>query len=198
VLAELGAHGGRAAALQADLMSPVACRQLVDEARQRLGGLDVLVNNAALFLPGDLAATTLEVWERQMALNLRAPWLLAQAFVAGLAPGAEGKIVNVGDARARRPGRGHLAYRVTKAALAHLTELLALELAPRVTVNAVAPGALLPHSGEEETAFRQRVEPGVPLRRIGGPEPVAHAVLFLLREDFATGVILPVDGGEFL
>jgi glucose 1-dehydrogenase len=194
----LEARGCRCVRLRADLTSPEACRSVVGEARDRLDGLDILINNAGIFLPGELADTSVEAWDRQMALNLRAPFLLAQAFVATLPSEVEGNIVNIADARVRRPGTGHLAYRVSKAALVHLTELLALELAPRVTVNAVAPGAMLPPPGEDETAFRRRIGKAVPLGRPGGAEPVARAVLFLLREGFATGVTLPVDGGEFL
>jgi glucose 1-dehydrogenase len=118
--------------------------------------------------------------------------------VAGLGPADRGKIVNVTDARVRRPGPGHLAYRVAKAGLAHLTELLAVELAPAVTVNAVAPGAILAPPGEGEAAFTERVARVVPLQRAGGAASVAAAVLYLLREDFLTGVVLPVDGGEYL
>jgi NAD(P)-dependent dehydrogenase (short-subunit alcohol dehydrogenase family) len=184
--------------LRADLAEARTCTTLVDAAREALGDLDVLVNGAALFLPGDLETTTLGDWERQLALNLRAPFLLSQAFARSLPAPRQGKIVNIADARARRPGRGHLAYRLSKVALVHLTELLALELAPRITVNAVAPGAMLPPPGEGSAAFARRVATAVPLGHAGGAEPVADAVLYLLREDFATGVVLRVDGGEYL
>ncbi|HEV8628777.1 MAG TPA: SDR family oxidoreductase [Thermoanaerobaculia bacterium] len=196
--AEINARGGRAVPLRYDLSVPEVCAALIAAARQQLGGLDILVNNAALFLPGELATTTVEAWDAQLALNLRAPFLLAQAFAGGLPREARAKIVNVTDARVRRPARGHLAYRVSKAALIHLTELLALELAPRVTVNAVAPGAMLPPPGEGDGELGRRVAAGVPLGRAGGAAPLVAAVLFLLREDFATGVVLPVDGGEYL
>ena len=198
VLATVTRCGVRAAALQADLARPDECARVVGAAREALGGLDVLVNSAAIFLPGDLRTTSLEEWDRQLALDLRAPFLLAQAFAAGVPAGARGSVVNVTDARVRRPAPGHLAYRVAKAGLAHLTELLALELAPGITVNAVAPGAMLAPPGEATEAFELRVASAVPLRRAGGAEPVADAVLFLLRQDFVTGATLPVDGGEFL
>jgi glucose 1-dehydrogenase len=197
VAAEIEGCGRRAVTIAADLSDAAACARLVQEARRRLGGLDVLVNSAALFLAGDLATTSLEDWERQHALNLRAPFLLAQAFAAALPAEQSGKIVNVTDARAHRPGRGHLAYRLTKQALGHLTALLAIELAPRITVNAVAPGAMLA-AGGDEAALARRAATAVPPRRTGGAAPIAEAVLYLLREDFATGVVLPIDGGEYL
>lgn len=194
----IAATGRRAVPLRADLGDPRECAGLVADARAELRGLDLLVNGAAIFLPGDLLTTSLADWDAQLALDLRAPFLLSQAFVASLGPTGSGKIVNVTDARVRHPGRGHLAYRVAKAGLTHLTEVLALELGPRVTVNAVAPGAMLPPPGEGEEAFARRVATSVPLARAGGAEPVAAAVLYLLREDFVTGVVLPVDGGEYL
>ena len=190
--------GGRAVALRADLADVDDCSSLVERAAAAIGPLAVLVNNAAIFLPGTLASTTLEEWEAQFALNLRAPFLLSRAFAAGLGQEGRGKVVNIADARVRRPAPGQLAYRLTKAALVHLTEILAAELAPRVTVNAVAPGAMLPPPGEGAEAFDERVARLVPLGRAGGARPVADAVLYLLREDFATGVVLPVDGGEYL
>lgn len=198
VLAAIAQHGVRGAALEGDLTRPDDCARVVGAAREALGGLDVLVNSAATFLAGDLRTTSLEDWDRQLALDLRAPFLLARAFVGGLPPRARASIVNVTDARVRRPAGGHLAYRVAKAGLTHLTELLAVELAPEVTVNAVAPGAMLPPPGEAAAAFERRVVSVVPLGRAGGAEPVADAVLFLLRQDFVTGAVLPVDGGEYL
>src|SRR5262249_9542652 len=160
-----------------------------------------LVNNAGVFLPGDLSSTSLRDWDTQLALNLRAPFLLSQAFARDRARNDErpaGCIVNVTDARVQRIGRDHLAYRVSKAALAHLTAILALELAPDVRVNAVAPGAMLPPPGEADAQFQRRVATVVPLGRAGGVEAVAEAVLYLLRQEFTTGVVLPVDGGEYL
>jgi len=201
VVAAIESRGRRAVAIPGDLARADVCAPLVERARDELGGLDVLVNSAAVFLPGGLLDTTLEQWESQIAINLRAPFLLSQAFARQHARAGNGrlaKIVNVADARVRRPAADHLAYRLAKAALVHFTQAAARELAPHVTINAVAPGALLPPPGEDAEAFARRVRALVPLQRAGGVEPVVDAVLYLLREDFATGVVLPVDGGEFL
>ena len=199
--AEIRGLGRRAVPLPADLSDPAACAAVVMRACEALGRLDVLVNSAAVFLPGGILDTTLEQWDTQLAINLRAPFLLSQAFARQHAAGPServGKIVNIADARVARPAPDHLAYRSSKAALVHMTQAMALELAPRVTVNAVAPGALLPPPGEGDEAFARRVRERIPLRRAGGVEAVTDAVLYLLREDFVTGVVLPVDGGEYL
>jgi pteridine reductase len=197
VVAEIRELGRRGLAIQGDLRDPAACEQVMAAAVAGLGGVELLINSAAVFRPGGLATTTLEDWDDQLALDLRAPFLLSRAFVAALGE-SQGRIVNVVDARLRRPSPGHLAYRVAKAGLAHLTELLAVELAPRVTVNGIAPGAMLPPPGDDAAALRERVARTVPLGVPGGVRPVVDALLYLLRADFVTGVILPVDGGEYL
>ena len=192
------AGGGRSRAFCYDLSQPPACSDLLRDATAGLGTIEILVNSAAVFLPGTLASTTVAEWEAQFALNLRAPFLLTQAFASRLGASRPGRVVNIADARVRRAASGHLAYRLTKAALAHMTEVLAVELAPWVTVNAVAPGAILTPPGEAAEAFAERVGRVVPLRRPGGPQSLVDAVLYLLRADFATGVVLPLDGGEYL
>jgi pteridine reductase len=197
---ELESKGLRCRALRADLGDPVQCLELVDRAREALGesGMDILINNAAIFPPEGFASTPLESWERQMAVNLRAPFLLSRQLVAQLPAGVQGSIVNITDARVGRAVAGPFAYQLTKAALEEMTRMLAMALAPQVRVNAVAPGAILHPAGETQEAFLERVEKRVPLRRQGGPEAVAEAVMYLLREDFVTGEILRLDGGEYL
>jgi glucose 1-dehydrogenase len=133
-----------------------------------------------------------------MAVNLRAPFFLSQAFAAQLPPDLEGQIVNITDARVLRAGFDHLAYRLTKSALVSLTQALALELAPRIRVNAVALGAILPPPGEDERYLQELARKDVPLQQPGNAEMVAANVLHLLRQPFLTGVILPIDGGQFL
>lgn len=196
--ADAEARGVRAVTYSADLVDPAAAQAVIPEAVARLGRVDILVNSAAIFLEGDLAATSLEIWDKQFAINLRAPFLLSQALVKHLPSGREGQIVNVTDARVFRPAPDHFAYRLTKSALVTMTETLALDLAPRIRVNAVALGAILPPPGQDEAYLQLLAREQVPLRRPGGAAVVADNVLHLLRQPFLTGVVLKLDGGQFL
>lgn len=193
---EAKALGVTTTVVAADLEQKEGPERLLDAAGAE--PITILVNSAAHFLSGGLLETTQEAWDRQHALNLRAPFFLAQEFVRRLPLEAEAAIVNIADGRVLRAGQDHLAYRLTKAALAELSRCLAVELAPWITVNAVLPGAILPPPGEDESAFAARVARDVPLTRPGGPEAVADAVVYLLSQRFLTGVLLPVDGGQFL
>lgn len=184
-----------------DLAAPEAPAAAVAAARQALGRLDVLLNSAAIFPDEDsLESTGAELFDRLVAVNLRAPYLASRAFAAGLAGDGDGRgaLINILDARVRRPGTDHFVYRLTKRALWTMTENLALELAPRVRVNGVALGAILPPPGRGEEHLQRIADERVPLERPGSPGIVAANVLHLLRQDFLTGVVLPVDGGEFL
>lgn len=196
--AAAAAYGVTTHIFSADLRDPEETDGIMAAAVAAFGHVDILINNAAIFEAGGLAETTADQWERQMAINLRAPFFLSQAFARQLPPGARGQIVNITDARVLRPGADHLAYRLTKAALVDLTQALALELAPRIRVNAVALGAILPPPGEDESYLQALAEKRVPLRRAGNAEMVAANVLHLLQQPFLTGVILPIDGGQFL
>jgi glucose 1-dehydrogenase len=192
------ALGGRAERRSADLSDPAAPGRLVQAAVDAFGHLDVLINSAALFLEGGVEETSIEVWDRQFAVNLRAPFLLSRAFARQLPEGRRGRILNLTDARIFRPGTDHFAYRLTKGALAALTENLALALAPRITVNALALGAILPPPDAGDDYLERLVADQVPLRRAGGSEAVTRNALHLLRDDFVTGVVLKVEGGQFL
>jgi NAD(P)-dependent dehydrogenase (short-subunit alcohol dehydrogenase family) len=192
------AAGVDAAVYAADLADVVATQSIMPAAVAHFGQVDILVNNAAIFLPGNLAETSQVTWESQFAVNLRAPFLLSQAFAAQLAPDSSGKIINVGDARVFRPAGEHLAYRLTKAALLTMTQSLAQELAPRISVNAVALGAILPPPDKDPAYLEELAHSYIPLRQPGNPDHVVANVLHLLQQDFLTGVILPVDGGQFL
>ncbi|RMH37304.1 MAG: SDR family oxidoreductase [Nitrospirae bacterium] len=198
VLAEVRARGVQAVAVACDFEQPAQAPRVMETALDRFGGCQVLVNNAAIFESGNVFDTDEANWDRHFAINLKAPFFLSQAFAKHVPPGEKGKIVNITDWRAVRPGTGHVAYTLTKAALGTLTQVLAQALAPRIAVNAVALGAILPPPGKDQ-AYLDRVAKSVPLRCSGSPEDVVAAVMFLLEgSDYVTGTTLLVDGGAHL
>jgi pteridine reductase len=195
--AELNAARPKSAAkVKADLLAPIAPRALVAAASDAFGRLDVLVNNASSFFPVALGAIEASHWEELVGSNLRAPLFIAQAAAGELAR-REGSIVNIVDIHAERPLKGYPLYSVAKAGLAALTRSLAVELAPQVRVNGVAPGAIAwPEDGQFEPAERERIVATTPLGRVGSPEDIAQAVHFLACARFVTGQIIAVDGGR--
>ncbi len=190
------ARAGSAVKVKGDLLAPVAPKALVDAALQRFARLDILVNNASAFYPTAVGEIELGHWEELIGSNLRAPLFLAQAAAPQLAL-AGGAIVNIADIHAERPLKGYVVYSLAKAGLVALTRSLALELAPGVRVNAVAPGAIAwPEDGQFEPGERERIVATTPLRRTGDPEEIAQAVHFLCTAPFVTGQVLAVDGGR--
>ncbi len=189
-------RAGSATCLRADLLLPDAPQALVDATLKAYGRLDVLVNNASTLYPtpvGDIGAAH---WDELIGSNLRAPLFLAQAAAPHLAA-ANGAVVNITDIHAERPLKGYTVYSVAKAGLAGLTRVLALELAPAVRVNAVAPGATAwPEDGQFDPAERARIIATTPLGRIGSPEEIAQAVLVACTAPFVTGQTFAVDGGR--
>lgn len=193
VCADLRAAGGAAEPFRADLSDPAACHALIDAVVARFGRLDHLIASAAVFERVGLADVDVAGWERAMALNVRAPFLLAQRAAPSLRA-ARGSIVIVTCTSATTPYRNFLPYVVSKGAAKQLMRTLALELAPHVRVNAVAPGTVLPPeqmSDEERSVLAARA----PLGRLGRAEDVADAVRYLLDAEFVTGVEILVDGG---
>jgi NAD(P)-dependent dehydrogenase (short-subunit alcohol dehydrogenase family) len=190
--------GRRAIAVQADLRQPVESAAIIMERCQsELGPASVLVNSAAIFEPCSLDEVTADNWQRHVDLNLAAPVFLSQAFARQAPKDLKGNIINILDWRATKPVPGHLPYTISKAGLAALTKLLAQELAPRIRVNAIAPGAILPLAGQDQASF-QSLSAQIPLNRTGTPQDVADAMLFLLESDFITGEILHLTGGQQL
>lgn len=192
------ARPGSVLSLQADLADPLAPAQLVEDTLAHFGRLDALVNNASNFFPTPLGQINAADFDSLMAVNARAPLLLAQAAAPALQR-AGGAIVNLTDLHATVPKREHSAYCAAKAALAMITAALALELAPKVRVNAVAPGAILwPEEGKPEAA-RLALMQRTPLARLGTVEEVADAVRWLLQDaSYLTGQTLGLDGGRAL
>ncbi|MFZ1910447.1 MAG: SDR family oxidoreductase, partial [Burkholderiales bacterium] len=175
---------------------PNAAEALVAAAVERFGRLDLLVNNASIFYPGRIGKIEPRHWDELVGSNLRAPLFVSQAAAPHLKQ-ARGAIVNITDIHAERPLKGFPVYSVAKAGLAALTRSLALELAPEVRVNAVAPGAIAwPEEGKFDDAERGRIVATTPLRRIGSPDDIAQAVHFLATALFVTGQTVAVDGGR--
>src|SRR5207344_1885351 len=173
--AELNALREKSAAtVKAELLAPIAPRALVSAAVERFGGLDLLVNNASSFFPVALGAIEASHWEELIGSNLRAPLFISQQAAPELAKN-EGAIVNIVDIHAERPLKGYALYSIAKAGLAAMTRALALELAPRVRVNGVAPGAIAwPEDGQFPDAERARILATTPLARLGSPEDIAR------------------------
>jgi pteridine reductase len=196
-VSEIRAIGRRAVALPAELSEPEQCRDLVRAAADALGGIDFLVHSAASFERVSLEETDESVWDAAIALNARAGFLLARA-ASGWLRQRRGRIVLISDALARQPVRGYLAHAVSKAAVEGLVRSLALELAPEVSVNGVAPGTVLvPEGTSPEQAARWAKR--LPLQRLGSAEDVARTVTFLCTGPaYVTGQILAVDGGQSL
>jgi glucose 1-dehydrogenase len=197
--AEAEAFGIRAAVHSANLAEADEVTGVMATAVSTFGPIDILINSAAIFPEEDtFTHTDIALWDTLLNVNLRAPFLLSRAFAAQLPPAQPGKIINILDARLRQPAPDHFVYRFTKGSLWQMTEMLALELAPHITVNGVALGAILPPPGKDASYLDNIAQKRVPLKRAGSAEIVAENVLHLLRQDFLTGVIIPIDGGEFL
>lgn len=187
--------GVDASALQADLADTAAASALVRAARERYGGVDVLVHGASPFVSGSLAAVTPATWRAVMAVLVDSFLALAQGLAPHMVERGEGAIVTLLDRGAFEPWPGFLAHSVGKSALWALTRGLAVELAPRVRVNGLVIGPVLPPSGYT-VEQKERLAAGTLLGRWGDPRDVVDAVLFLVGADYVTGEALFVDGGQ--
>lgn len=189
-------RAGSVLTLQADLAEFDRLPELVAKTVGRFGRLDALVNNASAFQPTTIGQTTPQQWDELFASNARAPFFLAQAAAPHL-KASRGAIVNLSDLYAERPLAGHTVYCMAKAALVMATQSLALELAPEVRVNAVAPGAILWPEQDHSDAAKQGMLARTPLARTGTPEEIAEAVRWLLQDaTYTTGQVIRVDGGR--
>jgi pteridine reductase len=199
LVAELNvARPNSAVAWSAELAEYDRLPELVANTVGHFGRLDALVNNASAFSPTPLGTITPADWDGQFLINARAPLILAQAAAPHLKR-ARGAIVNLIDIYAERPLRDHVVYCMSKAALVAGTRALALELAPEVRVNAIAPGAILWPEGDKDEASKAALLARTPLGRIGTPEEIADAVRWLLEgAGYTTGQVVRVDGGRML
>ncbi|MEZ6099552.1 MAG: SDR family oxidoreductase [Pirellulaceae bacterium] len=195
VCGEISAIGRRAVALAADLAAGEAA---VDELWQGVAPWGdapcLLVNSAAIFASESLQEFSSSRFAQHIAINLQAPLLLSRRFARDLS-WAEGQIINIVDWRGLHPQPGHLSYTLAKAGLVAATRLLARELAPRIRVNAIAPGAILPPPGADRS-YLEAIAEQVPLQRTGSPKDIVDAMLYLAHAPFVTGQILEVTGGQ--
>ena len=188
------ARGVRAWLVTGDLTQPEEYETLIERAAAVAGPFDILVNNASIFPPDSLETMTLAQLTENIELNAWAPFTLGRAFARRV---GQGSIVNFLDARLPGYDWKHVSYMLSKQLLAVLTRMMALEYAPRITVNAVAPGLILPPPGKDES-YLEPLEALVPLRRHGKAEDIGAAVVYLLQNSYLTGQVICVDGGRHL
>ena len=194
-VAEIRRTGAKAWKIQADLADPKQAGRLIGRtARLARGPLDILINSASVFLESRLTDVTAKDLAANMQVNAMAPLQLARSFAAQT---RRGDIINFLDCRIGSHAPSRVAYLLSKQVLARLTEMMALEFAPGIRVNAVAPGLILPPPGMSD-GYLKRLKRTNPLERHGSPEDVTEAVLFLLRSPFVTGQVIYVDGGRHL
>ncbi len=193
----IAASGGRAVALEADLAREAEVEALLPRARGALGPVTLLVNNASIFEMDVAETVTRESWDSHMETNLRAPFVLSQAFARLLPEGAQGNIVNMLDQRVYKLTPYFMSYTVSKMGLWTLTRTLALALAPRIRVNGIGPGPALPSARQTAEQFAAQCA-ALPLKHGPTPEEIAAAVLFVLASPSMTGQMIALDGGEHL
>jgi len=194
---DIVALGRRAIAVQGDVSRAADVTALIQRTAEVFGRLDILVNNASTFEQAPLLAVDEAAWDRVLAVNLKGPFLLSQAAVPLLRRDGGGVIINLADLSALQPWPSFPHHSVSKAGLVHLTRVLARALAPDIRANCIAPGSVLPPDGateEELRASRERTA----LKRLGSPEDVARALIYLVENDYVTGETLVVDGGRML
>ncbi len=197
VVAEIEAGGGRAAALRAELSDEAQAAALIPDATAALGPLGCLINNASTFENDSIETADRTSWDRHMEANLRAPFVLIQAFARALPEEAGGVVINLLDQRVWNPTPYFLSYTLSKAGLWTLTQTLAMALAPRIRVNGIGPGPALPSSRQTPEQFARQCAK-MPLGRGTSPEEICAAVRFILAAKAMTGQMIALDGGQHL
>lgn len=189
------AMGVEALPIRADIADPKQVEEMVKVAHQRFGSVDILINNASMFKKTPFPTKDLTSWHKTKAILIDGPFYCANAIAPMMLERGEGAIINIIDLSAWDPWPGFTAHSVGKAALLALTRQLALELAPAVRVNAIAPGPTLPPTSYDEAKI-QRTADKTLLDRWGSPEDISQAVIFFIKSDYITGQVIAVDGGQ--
>ncbi|MDR3473793.1 MAG: SDR family oxidoreductase [Devosia sp.] len=195
--AAIRAAGGKAATVQADLANRPQRSALIAAAAKPFGPLTLLVNNASAFERDSVVDLAEDIWDAHFAVHVEAPAFLARDFAAQLPQGVAGNIVNIIDARVLDLSPAYFSYTLSKAALWTMTRTLAQSLAPRIRVNAIAPGPTLPPPGVSPEGYRKR-QAELPLGRSGTPDEIAQGVLMILAAGAMTGQMIALDGGEHI
>jgi NAD(P)-dependent dehydrogenase (short-subunit alcohol dehydrogenase family) len=195
--ARIRASGGAAEVLPADLADTEAVAALLPRCAAALGAPVCLINNAATFHEDTLSSLAPEAWDRQLAVNLKAPIFLVKYFAEHLPEGASGNVINIIDQRVWRPTPELFSYAVSKSGLWSATRMLAQALAPRIRVNAIGPGPVLKSTLQTDDEFRREYEATL-LGRGSSPEEIAAAVRFILDAPAMTGQMIVLDGGQHL
>ena len=195
--AEIASQGGVAAVLQADLAKPAEVERLVPACVAALGPPTCLINNASTFIYDRVASLDPDVWDTQLAVNVKAPVFLARAFAAALPESATGNIVNIVDQRVWKPTPNFFSYAASKMALWNVTRTLAQALAPRIRVNAIGPGPVLKSAHQTDEEFQRQCEATI-LGRGTTPEEIARAIAYILDAPAMTGQMIALDGGQHL
>lgn len=194
---EIKARSGRALALACDLAVEAEAERLVARAAEAFGPIGVLINSASVFERDEALTATRESWDRHLETNLRAPFVLTQALARALPADAGGAVINLVDERVWKLTPHFVSYTISKAGLWTLTQTLALALAPRIRVNAIGPGPVLPSPRQSEESFARQYR-ATPLARPATPEEIAAAVRFLLDTPSITGQMIALDSGQHL
>lgn len=197
LVTEIAGKGGKAAAFPADLARLDALAPLIEACAEALGPPSCLINNAARFEWDTLATLDGENWQAHLDVNLRAPIFLTQAFAKALPEGSSGNVINLIDQKVLRPDPEYFSYTIAKAALWSATQTMAQALAPRIRVNAIAPGPVLKGPGQSQADFERECRSTLVQRAVGGEE-VTAAIRFLLDTPSITGQMMALDGGQHL
>jgi NAD(P)-dependent dehydrogenase (short-subunit alcohol dehydrogenase family) len=195
--AEIAAAGGKAVTVACDLANLADARRLVGEAAKAIGPLTLLVNNASIFEKDTVCSLDAALWQRQITVNLATPVFLAEAFAGQVPTDAEGNVVNLIDQRAFRPTPDYFSYQLSKSALLTATEMLALALAPRVRVNGIAPGPVLPSAHSSPERFAAYVAE-LPLQRQPDLADFGRTIRYFVENRSITGQTIALDGGQRL
>ncbi|MEW6296387.1 MAG: 3-oxoacyl-ACP reductase family protein [Thermodesulfobacteriota bacterium] len=194
---ELLAAGREAIAVRADITQEAEVDRMIETAVARFGRIDILVNNAAVFFRTPAETLTVEEWEQVMEVNLTGTFLCAHKIGLRMREWGWGHIINMADVAGLRPWADYIPYSVSKACVITFTQGLAMELAPQVMVNAIAPGPILFQDDTPPEVRRREIDKTL-LKRAGTPEEVAELVVFVAESDYSTGSVFPVDGGRSL